>query len=38
MPVDLVLYSHSEIDRWRNVRGHLISRALTEGRHLYGSI
>ena len=33
--VDLTWWTPSEVDEWRNVRSHLVSRALAEGRVVY---
>lgn len=33
---DILLYSRSEVESWRKSRNHVISRALREGRTLYG--
>ena len=35
MPVDILLYSRDEVERWRDSRNHVIGRALREGRFLY---
>lgn len=35
---DILVYSRDEVERWRSSRNHVISRALREGRVLYGSI
>jgi predicted nucleotidyltransferase len=34
-PVDILLYSRDEIERWRGSRNHVIGRAIREGRSLY---
>ncbi len=36
MNKDILLYTHSEVERWRAIPGHVISTALREGRQLYG--
>jgi len=35
LPVDVILYSQDEIEEWRSTPGHIIARALCEGRKLY---
>ena len=35
MPVDILLYSRDEMDKWRDSRNHVIGRATREGRLLY---
>jgi len=39
MPVskDLLLYTRAEAERWRGSLNHVVARALTEGRVLYGT-
>jgi uncharacterized protein len=37
VPKDILVYSVSEIDQWRDSRYHLIGRALREGKVLYES-
>ena len=34
-PKDIVWYTQEEIDDWRGVRSHLVSRVMDEGRLLY---
>jgi len=34
-PIDLLLFSESEVERWRGSRNHLISTALREGKECY---
>jgi len=34
-PVDIVLYSREEVERWRRSMNHVIADALREGRVLY---
>ena len=34
-PVDLLLYSKDEVEKWRNSKNHVISKALSEGKILY---
>ena len=33
---DLLLYSEEEVQAWRNSKNHIISRALREGKAVYG--
>ena len=35
---DILVYSHEEVERWREARNHVIGRALREGRLLYGTL
>jgi uncharacterized protein len=35
VPIDLLLYSHDEIERWRGSINHIAARALREGIVLY---
>ena len=35
IPVDILLYSQDEIEKWRNIKQHVISTALSEGVLLY---
>jgi uncharacterized protein len=35
VPIDLLLYSHDEIEYWRDSINHVAARALREGRVLY---
>ncbi len=35
-PKDILVYSRSEVEKWRDARNHVIARALREGRTLYG--
>lgn len=35
---DILLYSRSEVERWRSSRNHVIARALREGKPLYGAL
>jgi uncharacterized protein len=35
MPIDILLYTHDEVEQWRDSRGHVIARAAREGRPLY---
>lgn len=35
VPTDVLLYSHDEIERWRNTPGHVVAHALEEGTVLY---
>jgi len=32
---DILVYTRSETERWRHVRGHIIATSLAEGRRLY---
>ncbi len=33
---DILIYSRSEVERWRDVPGHIVSYGLSKGRRLYG--
>jgi predicted nucleotidyltransferase len=35
---DILVYSHEEVERWRESRNHIVGRALREGRLLYGTL
>ncbi len=35
VPVDVLVFSRDEVERWRNSRNHVIARALREGKVLY---
>ncbi len=35
VPKDILVYSRSEVERWRSVPGHVISTGLNEGKQLY---
>ena len=35
LSTDLLVYSRNEVEHWRNVAHHVVSRALREGRVLY---
>ncbi|MCU0914782.1 MAG: nucleotidyltransferase domain-containing protein [Planctomycetes bacterium] len=37
VPKDILVYSVSEIDRWKDSRYHVVGRALKEGKVLYES-
>jgi predicted nucleotidyltransferase len=37
VPKDILVYSVSEIDRWKDSRYHVVGRALREGKVLYES-
>jgi len=37
LPVDVILYSENEIEQWRTEPGHVVARALREGRALYAA-
>lgn len=32
---DILVYTHGEVERWRNVPGHIVATGLSEGRRLY---
>lgn len=32
---DILVYTHAEMERWRNVQGHVVATGLSEGRRLY---
>lgn len=34
-PVDVLVFSHSDVEQWRDVIGHIINEALTDGRVVY---
>ncbi len=34
-PVDILVFSRADVDRWGDVVGHIINEALLEGRVLY---
>ena len=34
-PIDILLYSHSEVESWKNVSSHIIHKALAGGRVLH---
>lgn len=36
IPIDVLLYSHDEIEYWRDSINHVIPNALREGKVLYG--
>jgi predicted nucleotidyltransferase len=36
VPVDLLLYSRDEMERWASDENHILSRAMREGKVLYG--
>lgn len=36
VPYDVLVYASEEVERWRDARNHVISRALRDGRVLYG--
>lgn len=36
VPTDILVYSHDEYERWKDSPVHVISRALREGKVLYG--
>lgn len=35
VPIDILVYTRSEMERWRNVQGHVVATSLSEGRRLY---
>ncbi len=35
VPKDILVYSRSEVERWRHARNHIVARALREGKVLY---
>ena len=35
VPTDVLVYSHDEVEYWRDSRNHVLARALREGRVLY---
>ncbi len=35
---DILVYTRSEVERWRNVPGHIIATSLEHGRPLYGQV
>jgi predicted nucleotidyltransferase len=35
VPKDILVYTRGEMERWRNVRGHVVATGLSEGRRLY---
>jgi uncharacterized protein len=35
IPADVLLYSSQEIEQWRNIKSHIINRAIHEGTLLY---
>jgi predicted nucleotidyltransferase len=35
VPIDILVFSSSEVERWRHSLNHVIARALREGRVLY---
>ena len=35
---DILVYSHEEVEHWREARNHIIGRALREGKLLYGTL
>ena len=36
VPIDVLLYSRDEVERWRDSRFHIVGQALREGRMLHG--
>lgn len=37
LPADVLLYSRAEVEDWRSTPGHVIARALDEGKALYAA-
>jgi predicted nucleotidyltransferase len=35
VPIDILLYTHEEVERWRHTTNHVVSEALREGKVLY---
>ena len=35
VPKDILVYTRSEVERWRAVPGHIVSTGLNEGKRLY---
>ncbi len=35
VPKDILVYTQGELDRWRNVTGHIVCTSLNEGKRLY---
>jgi uncharacterized protein len=33
---DILVYTRGEVERWRNVPGHIVATGLSEGKRLYG--
>jgi predicted nucleotidyltransferase len=38
VPKDILVYSPEEIKRWNSIYNHVVTRALREGRLLYGNL
>jgi len=36
IPKDILVYTTNEVEKWRNVPGHIIATGMNEGRQLYG--
>lgn len=32
---DILVYTRAEVERWRDVRGHIVATGLSEGRRMY---
>ncbi len=37
VPKDILVYTRGEVERWRNVPGHIVATGLCEGKRLYGT-
>jgi len=35
MPIDVLVYSRAEFEKWKGTRGHIVARAVREGDVLY---
>ncbi len=35
VPIDILVYTRGEMERWRDVQGHVVATGLNEGRRLY---
>lgn len=35
VPIDILVFTRGEMERWRNVPGHIVATSLSEGRRLY---
>lgn len=35
VPKDILVYTRGEVERWRDVRGHIVSTGMNEGKRLY---
>lgn len=34
-PIDVLVFSHADVDHWRDVVGHVVNEAVTVGRVVY---